>query len=255
MQRILITGAAKRLGRIMALRLAGPERMIAVHYRRSEVAAKEVVAEIETFGGKAICVQADLENTDEAKGLIEKAVGLAGGLLTGLINNASVFDYDSPEAVDACIMKTAFAVNTKAPIILSAAFYGQAKLGVNNVIINLLDQKLWNLNPDFFSYTNSKMALRAATDMMVMKYEDKVRVNAIAPGLLFPSFDQSEEEFSDVASRNALQTPIDPQQVAEAATYIFESHIKGQVIHVDNGQRFVKLERDVMFETRCAEGV
>ena len=252
-QRILITGAAKRLGRVMALRLAGAERVIVVHYRSSGVAAEKLARDIETTGGKAICVQADLEDTDEAKGLIEKAAEQAARALTGLINNASVFDYDSPEAVDTDIMKTAFAVNAQAPAALSSAFYQQAASGANNVIINMLDQKLWNLNPDFFSYTNSKMALYGAHKMMAMKYEGRVRVNAIAPGSLLPSFEQSQEEFVQMASRNLLETPIDPEQIGAAADYIFTSKtVHGQVLHVDNGQHFVKQARDPMFEGDAA---
>ena len=153
-------------------------------------------------------MQADLENSSEVAGLIETASGKAGGALSGLINNASVFDYDTPEKMDAKIMETAHRVNYLAPVSLCAAFYQQAEAGANNVIINLLDQKLWNLNPDFFSYTVSKAALAAAAQMMAMQYQSRARVNAVAPGLLFPSFDQPKKSLGKLRQETCLKNQL-----------------------------------------------
>jgi NAD(P)-dependent dehydrogenase (short-subunit alcohol dehydrogenase family) len=142
-------------------------------------------------------------------------------------------------------------VNLLAPTLLASLFAAQAKDVADACIVNVLDQKLWNLNPDFFSYTLSKAGLLAATEMMARAYAPQVRVNAVAPGLLLPSSDQTDAEFRAVASVNALRRPINPADVAAAIAFLMDNTgVTGEVIRIDNGQRLVPTERDIMFEGR-----
>ena len=146
------------------------------------------------------------------------------------------------------------AVNLRAPALLSERFFAQADPARDTCVINLLDQKLWNMNPDFFSYTLSKAGLLAATDMMARAFAPTVRVNAIAPGLLLPSFDQTQAEFETVASRNPMGRPIDLANLMSAASFLLDNTaLTAQVIHLDNGQRLAASPRDVMFDTRTSD--
>jgi NAD(P)-dependent dehydrogenase (short-subunit alcohol dehydrogenase family) len=149
------------------------------------------------------------------------------------------------------VFDRAMAVNLRAPALLADRFAAQADPHRDACIVNVLDQKLWNLNPDFYSYTMSKAGLLAATEMMARAFAPGVRVNAIAPGLMLPSHDQTPEEFAAAASLNLLQRPTDLDNLAAAAEFLMNNTgLTGQVIHVDNGQRFVASARDVIFDTR-----
>ena len=249
--RILVTGGAKRLGAVLCRAVAKPGRHIVVHYNRSADSAEALVSELNAAGVAASIVQADLSEAGDLDALIAAAAELAGGPVTALVNNASVFDYDTPTALDASVMETAMQVNLFAPVKLAEQFFLQAEANAKYVVVNIFDQKLWNINPDFYSYTSSKMALLAATQMMDMAFGERARACAIAPGLLFPSYDQTEQEFVEVASKNVLEKPVDPLEVGKALDYILAAKtFRGQVLHVDNGQRLFSLDRDVMFSTR-----
>ena len=176
---------------------------------------------------------------------------MAGGTLSVLVNSASVFDYDDPVSMSLDVFDKAMAVNLRAPALLSEAFFKQASPERDNCIVNMLDMKLWAMNPDFYSYTMSKAALLAATDMMARSFAPVVRVNAIAPGLLLPSYDQTAEEFKASASKNLMGREIDLGDVAASLEFLMgTASLTGQVIHVDNGQRLIAARRDVMFELR-----
>lgn len=247
---VLITGASRRLGRILAKTVAASDRKVVLHYNRSKADAEDLRREIQNLGGQVSLVQADLSEQSAATSLISEAEKAAGQKITGVVNNASIFDYDTPAAFSADVFAQAISVNLAAPVTISAQFFEAADPDNNNIVVNILDQKLWNLNPDFYSYTCSKMGLLAATQMMDMAFGNSVRVAAIAPGLLFPSFDQTEKEHQEVACQNLLRTPIDPNEVARALIYILDSQFRGQVLHIDNGQRFLEADRDVMFSNR-----
>lgn len=176
---------------------------------------------------------------------------MIGGPVSGLVNSASIFDFDDAAHPNPAIFLECMKTNLLAPAMLSAAFAQQTDIVGDACIVNLLDQKLWNLNPDFFSYTLAKAGLLAATDMAARAFAPRVRVNAVAPGLLAPSFDQTSAEFEAVASVNAMQRPIDPANVANAVEFLMSnSAITGETIRVDNGQRLIPTERDIMFSTR-----
>lgn len=246
---ILVTGGAKRVGRHIAQHLAAAGHSVVIHANSGAAEAEALANDLRASGAKAWAIAADLSDLSATEALIARAAKLVGAPLSGLVNSASIFDFDTPGAIGAAAFDRAMAVNLRAPALLSQHFGAQAEDGADSCIVNILDQKLWNMNPDFFSYTLSKAGLLSATDMMARSFAPKVRVNAIAPGLLLPSHDQTQAEFETVASRNLMGRPIDLDDVAGAVDFLMSNaSLTGQVIHADNGQRMVASARDVVFE-------
>lgn len=245
---VLVTGGAKRLGAAITRACADAGWRVVIHYGASRDAAEALAAEI---GG--VAVTGDLADLADVPTLFARAASAAGGRIDALVNSASRFEEDRPEAIDAALAAQLYATNTLAPALLTAALAAQAGLA-EGAVVNLLDQKLANPNPDFFSYTLSKYALAGATEMMAMAFAPRVRVNAVAPGLTLPSGDQSAAEFDRVARANLLRRPVGAERVAEAVMYLLgAASTTGQVLHVDAGQRFLKREGDVMFDGRDEE--
>ncbi len=250
-KRILITGGAKRVGKLLVQHLSAAGHSIVIHANTNASEAEALRDALRATNVNIWAISADLSDAGAARNLVAQARELAGGPLSGLINSASVFDYDAPDAIKPDVFELAMKVNLRAPALLSECFFAQADPRHDNCIVNMLDQKLWNMNPDFFSYTLSKAGLLAATDMMARSFAPRVRVNAIAPGLLLPSFDQTQAEFEEVASRNPMGRPIDLANVVSTAGFLLDNTaLTAQVMHVDNGQRLAASNRDVMFETR-----
>ncbi|WP_019516651.1 SDR family oxidoreductase [Sphingomonas sp. Mn802worker] len=237
--RVLVTGGAKRLGAAIARAVAGAGHEVVIHYGSSRAEAEALADEL---GGSA--VGGDLTDTAALPDLFARAAG--AGPIDGLVNSASVFEYDAANAIDPVLAARLYAVNCLAPATLTAALAAQGREGT---VVNLLDQKLANPNPDFFSYTLSKYALEGATTMLAQAFAPRVRVNAVAPGLTLPSGDQSDAEFEKVASRNLLQHPVGARRVAEAVLFLLGAQsTTGQTLFVDAGQRFLARDSDVMFE-------
>lgn len=241
--RVLVTGGAKRLGATIARAVAGAGHEVVIHYGTSCEEAEVLASEL---GGSAI--GGDLADTAALPDLFAHAA--AAGPIDGLVNSASLFEYDAADAIDPVLAARLYAINCLAPVTLAAALAAQGREGA---VVNLLDQKLANPNPDFFSYTLSKYALEGATTMLAQAFAPRVRVNAVAPGLTLPSGDQSDAEFEKVASRNLLQHPVGANRVAEAVLFLLGAQsTTGQTLFVDAGQRFLARDRDVMFEGRDA---
>jgi NAD(P)-dependent dehydrogenase (short-subunit alcohol dehydrogenase family) len=241
--RVLVTGGAKRLGAAIARAVAGAGHEVVIHYGTSRDEAEALARELDadTVGG-------DLADTAMLANLFARAA--AGGAIHGLVNSASVFAFDAPDAIDPALAARLHAVNCVAPAILTAALAAQ---GGEGSVVNLLDQKLANPNPDFFSYSLSKFALEGATTMLAQAFAPRVRVNAVSPGLTLPSGDQSAAEFDRVARANLLERPVGGEAVAAAVIYLLEARsVTGQNLFVDCGQRFLARDRDVMFEGRDA---
>lgn len=237
--RVLVTGGAKRLGAAIARRLAADGHRVVIHYGRSRDEAEALAGEL---GGTA--VQGDLADTGAIGALFARARD--GAPIDGLVNSASAFEFDAPDAVDPALAARLHAVNCTVPAMLTAALAAQ---GGEGAVVNLLDQKLANPNPDFFSYTLSKAALAEATVLMAQAHAPRVRVNAVAPGLTLPSGEQSADQFARVASANLLQRPVGAEAVADGVAFLLGARsVTGQVLYVDCGQRFVRSARDVMFD-------
>ena len=251
LRRILVTGGARRVGRRLCERLSATGHAVIIHANRNAAEAQQLCDQLRASNPDTWTLTADLADASAASALVGQAAQLAGGPLSALVNSASIFDYDAPGAMKPDVFDHAMAVNLRAPALLSEKFAAQADGSRDNCIVNLLDQKLWNMNPDFYSYTMSKAGLLAATDMMARAFAPAVRVNAIAPGLLLPSYDQTHEEFVATASRNLMQRPIDLADIAAALEFLMATpSLTGQVIHADNGARLDPRPRDVMFEGR-----
>ncbi|UVO52063.1 SDR family oxidoreductase [Sphingomonas sp. SUN019] len=245
--RVLVTGGAKRLGAAIARACAAAGHQVVIHYRTSRDAVGALATEL---GG--VSVQGDLADSAGVPGLFARACEAAGRPIDGLVNSASLFEFDSPDAIDPALAAKLHATNLLAPSLLTAALAAQAGL-TNGAVVNLLDQKVANLNPDFFSYTCTKAALEAATVMQAMAFAPRVRVNAVSPGLTLPSGDQSAAAFDRVARENLLQRPVGAAAVADAVVYLLgAASVTGQNLFVDCGQRFLKRGGDVMFEGRDA---
>jgi NAD(P)-dependent dehydrogenase (short-subunit alcohol dehydrogenase family) len=239
---VLVTGGAKRLGAAIARRLAADGHRVVIHYRSSADEAHATAAEI-----GASTVQGDLSDLAALPRLFAAAREAAGMPIAGLVNSASRFEFDRPERFDAALLQSLVATNIAAPVALAAELARQPDLA-EGVVINLLDQKLANPNPDFFSYTLTKTALEGATIMLAQALAPRVRVNAVAPGLTLPSGGQSAKEFEQVARRNLLERPVGAESVADAVAWLIGARsVTGQTIFVDSGQRFCKRDGDVMF--------
>jgi NAD(P)-dependent dehydrogenase (short-subunit alcohol dehydrogenase family) len=244
---VLVTGAARRLGAIIARHLAGQGWRVAIHHHHSAEDADALAADLPG----AIVVSGDLADPDVPAALVAAARAAFGRPLMGLVNCASLFEYDTPPAITAASLRAHGAVNLAAPVLLTSALAAQADLG-KGAVVNILDQKVANLNPDFFAYSCGKIALTGATIMLAQALRPRIRVNAVSPGLSLPSADQTEAEFAAAAAKNLLQRPVDPLDIARAVGFLLEAEgLDGQNVFVDCGQHFLKRDRDVMFEGRA----
>lgn len=246
----LVTGAAKRIGRSIALALAKRGWDVAVHYGQSADDAAQTVADIRALGRKALAMQADLSNEQEVLALIACCRdGL--GLPVCIVNNASLFDYDDAASFNSASLNAQMQVNLTAPVLLARELYKELRDDQRGVVINLLDQKLFNPNPDFLSYTLSKSALHAATALLAQALAPKLRVVAIAPGISLPSGNQTQAGFDKAHTATALGRSSTPEDIADAVCYLADaSAITGTTLMVDGGQHLVPSARDIMFLTK-----
>ncbi len=232
----LITGAARRIGRAIALDFARTGWNVALHYRSSRQDVDEVVAEIAANGGTAVAFAADLANFAALDALMAEVVGRLGPV-TCLVNNASEFQKDTVENVDEATWDTHLDVNLKAPVFLAQAMFRHLPADCDGNIINIIDQRVWKLTPDFFSYTISKAGLWTATRTLAQGLAPRVRVNAIGPGPVLRSIHQTEAEFAAEAQSTLLKTGPTPEEIAAAVRFILSSpSMTGQMIALDGGQ-------------------
>ena len=244
----LVTGAAKRIGCAIAHGLARAGWDVAIHYHRSQADAETLQGEILQLGRRAITLRADLSNPAEVESLIQRCTDQLGAP-TCLVNNASMFSFDEISSVTTAQWDAMHATNLRAPILLSRDFAKHLPVGVEGNIINLLDQKIANLNPDFFSYTIAKAGLDAATRIMAMALAPRIRVNAVAPGLTLVSGDQTPDNFAQAHRMTPLGRAGDLDDIVDAVLFLLNTQsVTGQTIFVDGGQRLVPLDRDVMYK-------
>lgn len=256
-----MTGAAKRLGREIALEFAHQGWDVAVHYGQSESEAQATVAKIHKLGCKAIAFKADLASEAEIHSLFT-AVTAEFSNLQCLINSASIFEYDranSEAPLSGKSLQDHMRVNLAAPILLSQLMFeyhksqikkaGESDLSIPSVI-QLLDQKLINLNPDYLSYTLSKAALLTSVEILAVDFAPYLRVIGLAPGITLTSGDQTTEGFSKAHQMTPLGKSSTPSDVAKSAVFLASSNaITGTTLYVDGGQHLLPSSRDVMFKT------
>jgi NAD(P)-dependent dehydrogenase (short-subunit alcohol dehydrogenase family) len=265
----LITGGSVRLGREIGLAFARAGWHVACHYNRSETEAHALCAELRALGVDALAVQGDLEDEASCQSMFDTTVAITGTALHCVVNNASLFVPDEGTDFDEAQALAQIKVNLMAPMRLGkwmASLHAHADVAEEAAsarnanaaasatqrakpsVIHVLDQKVFNLNPDYFSYTLSKLALERAVSLQAQSLAPTLRVNAVAPGLMYPSGPQSQTNFERAAHVNLLRQPIQPADVASSVVFLAgNASITGTTVRVDNGQHLVPLARDVMF--------
>ena len=233
---LLITGAATRIGKAIALHFAERGWNIAIHYFKSSSKAKNLKKIIEQNWSKAVLIKADLKNTKQ----VEKIIPLAKkqlGTIDCLINNAALFEKDDILNFTTKSWNDHLNINLLAPTILIKQFAKQASKKTKSNIINIIDQRIFKLTPIFMSYTLSKSALYTLTKTMAMRLSSNIKVNGIAPGPTIKSKRQTTKHFNKQAKSTLLKKPVGPEDICDTVEFLINNNsITGQVIPVDSGQ-------------------
>jgi NAD(P)-dependent dehydrogenase (short-subunit alcohol dehydrogenase family) len=233
---VLITGAALRIGRAIALDFAAQDWGVCIHYNRSNVEAENLASEINSQGGNAIALEADLSDIEELVPLVTKA-GAELGQLTCLVNNASLFAPDDIKTLTLESWSAHIDTNLRAPLFLAQAFAAALPAGVDGNIINMLDQRVWRLTPRFLSYTVAKTGLWTLTQTLAQALAPQIRVNGIGPGPTLSNDRQSETDFQAQAAATLLGKGPTVEEICTAIRFILASKaMTGQMIALDGGQ-------------------
>lgn len=245
-RKALVTGASKRIGRAMALYLGQREFDVAVHYSSSRDGAEEVVAQLHRLGVTAEALQADLLVEADMQALVPRASQALGGPLTLLVNNASIFEQDTIETATRDSWDRHIESNLRAPVVLTQNFATQVPEALVDergeamaqaLVVNIIDQRVRKLTPDFMSYTIAKMGLWAFTQTAARALAPRVRVNAIGPGPTLQGAHQTAETFAQQRSATVLGRGSNPDDINAALGYFWDAHgVTGQLICTDGGQ-------------------
>ena len=245
-KRALVTGAGKRLGRDMALYLAGRGHDVAVHYATSEHEASEVVDRIKAMGRTAVAVQADLLVEEQTAGLVARAARSLGGPLDVLVNNASIFEHDGIGTITRESWDRHMDSNLRAPVVLTQDFAAQAPEAgydaegetlATALIVNMVDQRVRKLTPEFMSYTIAKMGLWAFTRTAAQALAPRIRVNAIGPGPTLRAARQSADHFRAQRGKTVLGRGANASDISAALGYFLDApSVTGQLLCIDGGQ-------------------
>lgn len=237
MTAILITGGAKRIGKALCQCFAQNGFNVAIHYNSSKAPADALAHDLTSHGVKTTTVQADLADEAALSSMIDSASTALGAPLTGLINNASLFEDDDWDTAEGDLWHRHHAINLRAPYLLSRHFAKQAPKGANAAVINILDQRVWNLNPQFFSYTLTKSALWTMTQTLAQALAPTIRVNGVGPGPVLQSIHQDSSVFDNEVAGTPLEQSVEPEEIAQACLYLVNAKkVTGQMIAVDSGQ-------------------
>ena len=255
-KRALVTGAGIRLGRAMALYLADRGFDVAVHYASSEDDAASLVAEIEALGQHAVALQADLLDEGASQELVGRASDRLGGPLTCLVNNASIFEYDTLQTATRESWDRHIGSNLRAPFVLTQNFADQAPNAVPDqngepisraLVVNMLDQRVRKLTPEFMTYTIAKMGLWAFTQTAAQSLSPDIRVNAIGPGPTLRGIRQSEEHFTNQRKNVPMGRGANPEDITAALGYFLDAPaVTGQLLCVDGGQNLAWNTTDIL---------
>ncbi|MEG0919810.1 MAG: SDR family oxidoreductase [Comamonas sp.] len=244
---VLVTGAAKRLGRAIALDLAAHGWKVAVHYRGSEKDAIETAAACARLSGASGHFDADFDNEDAVRKLLPRVVAQLGPV-DAVVNSASLFEHDSTADFGYAAMERHLRSNVGAPILLAQSLHQHMVsrgATAQGAVVNLLDQKLWNMNPDFVSYTLSKAALEAANTMLAQALAPQIRVVGVAPGLTLTSDYLSDEKFAQMHRLSPLGRSSTPEDIAATVRFALDNRsITGTTLLVDGGQHLMRFDRD-----------
>ncbi|WP_332879234.1 SDR family oxidoreductase [Massilia sp. S19_KUP03_FR1] len=245
----LVTGAGQRIGSAIAIGLAAAGWDVAIHYRHSIGGAEATAAAVRELGRRAVLLDCDLSDELAVRALAARAIA-ALGPLGCIVNNAALFSFDHPTGFSPALLAAHMQANVAAPLLLAQALHAATPDGEQAVVINLLDQKLANLNPDFLSYTLSKAALQTATTMLAQALAPRVRVVGVSPGITLVSGDQDSAGFEQAHRQTPLGKSSTPQDIVDAVCYLATARaVTGTTLVVDGGQHLIPLARDVMFLT------
>ena len=252
----LVTGAAKRLGRAMALDLAAQGHDIAVHYAGSAEAAEQTAADIRALGVKAVTLRADLLDDDATERLLPAAAEALGAPITVLVNNASIFEYDTIATATRDSWDRHMGSNLRAPFLLTQAMAAQGlqpdtddngEPQASGLIVNMIDQRVRKLTPEFMTYTLAKVGLWAFTRTAAQALAPAIRVNAIGPGPTMQGARQSADHFAAQRAATVLERGADPDGIVAALRYLLAARaVTGQLICVDGGQHLGWQTPDVL---------
>lgn len=245
---VLVTGGARRLGREIALELAVHGWDVALHYRASAADAAATLTDLRARGAQAESFAADLSDEAACRALVP-AVLQRFGRLRAVVNNASLFEHDDVQSFSAELMDRHWRANVAPAVLLSESLHRHCTTGGHTgCVVNLLDQKLWNPNPDYLSYTLSKAALLSATTLLAQALAPHVRVCGVAPGVTLPSGPMDAQAFAQAHRMTPLQRSSSAEDIARAVRFLLESPaITGSTLLVDGGQHLAHQPRDVMF--------
>ena len=239
----LITGAGQRLGRAMALHCASHGFAVAVHYNRSRDDAEAVVAQILAEGGRAAAVQCDLADPSAVADLVLAATDTLGPV-TCLINNASAFENDSIQTLTSNTWRQHLGINAEAPALLAQQMSAALPDSMDGLIVNMLDEAVTRPGPTFFSYTVSKAALAAITEMLAQALAPRIRVNGIAPGLILDSGHPSKEAFERAHSNTLLGKGPGEEAIVRALDYLIQADtVTGEILYVDAGKHLMQSQK------------
>ncbi len=254
--RALVTGGAKRIGREIALYLARRGADVAIHYSSSKAEAEATAAEIRALGRKVVLLHADLLDEAAVAALVPQAAAALDGPLTVLVNNASIFEYDTIRTATKSSWDRAIGSNLRAPFLLTQAFALQAPKAVADaagepvaqaMVLNMIDQRVWKPTPEFMSYTIAKMALWALTQTTAQALAPDIRVNAVGPGPTVKGARQSATHFARQRAATILQRGASPSDITAALGFFLDSPaVTGQMIAVDGGQHLAWATPDVL---------
>jgi len=242
---VLVTGAAKRLGRAIALDLAAHGWNVAIHYNGSEDDADSAAQAVRAFGGDAAILQCDLSKEAETVTLVDRAVKELGPL-TALINSASLFENDDWQSASRKTWDEHIEINLRAPLVLSQAFAKQLPENAKGNIINIIDQRVLKPTPQFLSYSVSKAGLHWLTTTLAQGMGPRIRVNAVGPGPTLKNPRQADSDFNRQRDATILKHGADPADICGAVRYLLEAEaITGQMLAVDGGQHLIWQTPDV----------
>lgn len=252
----LVTGAGGRLGQAMAIYLGQRGYAVAVHFASSDAGARETVSQIEAAGSTAVALQADLLKDTESEALFDRATEALGGPITCLVNNASVFEYDTIQTATRVSWDRHMQSNLRAPFILTQRMANQGLSAETDamgeplataVIVNMIDQRVRKPTPEFMTYTLAKMTLWAMTQTTAQALAPAIRVNAIGPGPTLQGARQSQEHFAKQRAHTILERGADPGDICQALGYILDARaLTGQLLCIDGGQHLAWQTPDVL---------
>ncbi|MEF2154939.1 SDR family oxidoreductase [Luteimonas sp. FXH3W] len=245
---VIVTGGGRRIGRAVVEHLAANGWDVIVHFHRSAAEAEQVAQAARGLGVRAQALGCDLSDLQATAAFFAQCVQ-AMGSIQAVVNSAALFEFDRGDQPDWALWQQHQDINLRAPVQLASLLHAQTPAARRRCVVNVIDQKVYNLNPDYFSYTISKIALEGVTRMLALEMGPHTRVCAVAPGITLHSGDQTDANFDQAHRVTPLGRSSTPLDIAQAVAYLLQAEaVTGTTLVVDGGQHLFPLKRDIMFE-------